>query len=302
VSTTVTETAATQSVEFLEVGTQLRLRPYISSDGLIRLEIHPELSTGTVEVSENFTLPRKNVTQVTTNVMIRDGATLVIGGLLREDLNMDTSQIPLFGSLPVVGPLFRRKTDKTTRDEVIVLITPRIVWEPKFNCEGEYADCEGHQQHAIMADKMSHISRVHYGRRYRRLAKAAWVAGDAVAALRYINMSIHFNRLDRESIQLRSEIIAYSGVGDRTVDSHLHEGLYPWEHPCGANRLENWVLDELHGPHTHLNQQGAPVPDPGQPGPRSDVVIPEPIIVEEQLPLPPARPAPLPEPIAPEGT
>ncbi|MCA9269575.1 MAG: hypothetical protein KDA41_13935, partial [Planctomycetales bacterium] len=184
ISTTVTETASTQSVEFLEVGTQLRLRPFISNDGLIRMEVHPELSTGNVAVSDNFTLPNKTVTQVTTNVMIRDGATLVIGGLLREDLERNATQLPVLGSLPWIGPAFRRQDDKTNRDEIIVLITPRIVWEPRFNCEGEYADCEFHQTHAIFADKMSHISRVHYGRNYRRLAKAAWAAGDAHKALK----------------------------------------------------------------------------------------------------------------------
>jgi type IV pilus assembly protein PilQ len=274
VSTTVTETSATQSVEFLEVGTQLRLRPYISSDGMIRLEVHPELSTGTVEVSDNFTLPNKTVTQVTTNVMVRDGATLVIGGLIREDLQTDTEQIPLLGSLPVVGPLFRSRTDKTQRDEIIVLITPRIVWEPRFNCEGEYADCEFHQQHAIMADKMSPISRDFFGRKYRRLAKAAWVAGDAKAALRYANLSIHFNRLDRETIHLRSEIIAQSGLGDHNVFTHLKPGLYPWQHPVGGAALTDWVLDELHGPHTHLGQEAAPFDDPGVSGPSRDVGVP----------------------------
>ncbi len=274
ISTTVTETAATQSVEFLEVGTQLRLRPYISNDGMIRLEIHPELSTGTVEVTDNFTLPRKNVTQVTTNVMVRDGATLVIGGLLREDLNKDVSQIPLLGSLPWVGPVFQHQTDTTTRDEVIVLVTPRIVWEPRFNCEGEYADCEAHQQHSVMADKMSHITRVYYGRRYRRLAKAAWMAGDAGPALRYINMSIHFNPLDRESIQLRSEIVANSPYGDATVDSHLREGLRPCLDHGAAKRYPNWVFDELQGPHTHVGQEPAPVQDQGATGYRSDIFAP----------------------------
>ena len=273
VSTTVTETSATQSVEFLEVGTQLRLRPFISSDGLIRLEVHPELSTGTVEVSDNFTLPNKTVTQVTTNVMVRDGSTLVIGGLLREDLQKETEQIPLLGSLPVVGPLFRSKTDKTTRDEIIVLITPRIVWEPQFNCEGEYADCEFHQQHAILADKMSPVSRNFYGRKYGRLAKAAWVAGDAKAALRYANFAIHFNPLDRETIRLRSEIIAESGLGDRNVHTHLKEGLLPWQHPVGSATLTDWVLDDIHGPHTHLGQEPAPVVDQGVTGPSRDLEI-----------------------------
>ena len=271
VSTTVTETSATQSVEFLEVGTQLRLRPFISSDGLIRLEIHPELSTGTVEVSDNFTLPNKTVTQVTTNVMVRDGATVVIGGLLREELHMETEQIPLLGSLPVVGPLFRSKNDRTTRDEIVVLITPRIVWEPQVNCEGEYVNCEGHQQHAIMADKMSPVSRNFFGRKYRRLAKAAWVAGDAKAALRYINLSIHFNSLDRQSVQLRSEIIAQSGIGDYNVHTHLKEGLYPWQHPVGSAGLTNWVLDDIHGPHTHLGQEPAQVVDPGVSGASRDL-------------------------------
>ncbi len=292
VSTTVTETASTQSVEFLEVGTQLRLRPFISNDGLVRLEIHPELSTGTVEVSENFTLPNKTVTQVTTNVMVRDGATLVIGGLLREDLESNSTQIPLLGSLPYVGPLFRRTTDKTSRDEIIVLITPRIVWEPKFNCEGEYANCEFHQQHAVMADKMSHVSRVYYGRRYKRLAKAAWVAGDAQGALRFVNMSIQFNRLDREAVQLRSQIVANSPYGDQTIDWHLKEGLVPWTHPFAGKRLNNWVLDELHGPHTPLGQERAPVHQQGQSGPTSQLVMPQLALPQEIIEVPPGEPLP----------
>ena len=86
VSTTVTENASTQSIEFLEVGTQLRIRPYIFSDGTIRLEVHPELSTGDVRVVEGFTLPDKEVTQVTTNIMCRDGSTVIIGGLISSTL------------------------------------------------------------------------------------------------------------------------------------------------------------------------------------------------------------------------
>ena len=87
VSTTITETSSSQSVEFLELGAQLRLRPFISTDGLIRMEVHPELSDGSVEAKSGFTLPNKEVTQVTTNIMVRDGCTVVIGGLMREQLD-----------------------------------------------------------------------------------------------------------------------------------------------------------------------------------------------------------------------
>src|SRR5262249_18307149 len=83
VSTTVTPTSSTQTINFLSIGTILRIRPYIGDDGLIRLEVHPELSTGTVTVQGNFSLPNKTVTQVTTNVLCPDACTVVIGGLIR---------------------------------------------------------------------------------------------------------------------------------------------------------------------------------------------------------------------------
>ena len=58
VSTTVTESSSTQTINFLSVGTLLRMRPYIGNDGLIRLEVHPELSTGTVQVQQVCRCPK----------------------------------------------------------------------------------------------------------------------------------------------------------------------------------------------------------------------------------------------------
>ncbi|HYW78731.1 MAG TPA: hypothetical protein VE890_04105, partial [Thermoguttaceae bacterium] len=151
VSTTQTETSTTQSVEFLKTGTVLRLRPFIATDGLIRMEIHPELSSGSVEVKDGFTLPNKEVTQVTTNIMIRDGCTAVIGGLIREELETTTSQVPLFGSLPLIGVAFRNKSETIERQEVIVLITPRIVYEPASSLEGNEVACEVRRRQAVYA-------------------------------------------------------------------------------------------------------------------------------------------------------
>ncbi|RMG04165.1 MAG: hypothetical protein D6741_01430, partial [Planctomycetota bacterium] len=94
VSTTITETSSSQSVEFLKVGAQLILRPFVSPDGLIRMEVHPELSTGSVEVTNSMTVPNKETTQVTTNIMVPDGKTVVIGGLMREDLKSSGNQVP----------------------------------------------------------------------------------------------------------------------------------------------------------------------------------------------------------------
>jgi type IV pilus assembly protein PilQ len=265
VSTTVTENAATETIEFLELGTQLRLRPFVAEDGMIRLEIHPELSTGDVEVREGFTIPDKDVTQVTTNVMIRDGATVVIGGLIREDLKNSTSQVPLLGSLPLAGVAFRRKTEEIDREEIIILITPHIVYEPKLACDGEQALTEYYHRQSIYRDKMSPIGTRFYGRRCYRLAAAAWANGDASRALRYINWSLQFDPMSVQATSLRAEIVSNSPEGDRNAYRHLREGLAPWQYPLGGRHLPFWIFDEL-GALPELNQP-APIPyDRGTPG------------------------------------
>jgi type IV pilus assembly protein PilQ len=124
-TTTVTESASTQTVEFLKTGTRLVFRPYIGNDGYIRMEVHPEDSSGGLQTAAN--LPFKITTEVTANVMVRDGHTIVIGGLFRESSEISRAQTPFLGNLPLAGPLFRQQRDVTTREEVIILLTPHII-------------------------------------------------------------------------------------------------------------------------------------------------------------------------------
>ena len=124
ITTTVTQNAQTQTVQFLDTGTNLIFRPYIGDDGYVRMEIHPEDSSGGL-TSAN--LPYKVTTEVTSNVMVKDGHTIVIGGLFREASSSARSQVPGLGDIPVAGSLFRNKTDQTTRQEIIILLTPHIV-------------------------------------------------------------------------------------------------------------------------------------------------------------------------------
>jgi type IV pilus assembly protein PilQ len=113
-----------QSVDFLDTGTRLIFRPYIGDDGYIRMEVHPEDSSGGLTQAN---LPFKITTELTSNVLVKDGNTVVIGGLFRESSQSSRSQIPGFGNLPGVGVLFRSQTDATTREEIIVLLTPHII-------------------------------------------------------------------------------------------------------------------------------------------------------------------------------
>ena len=124
ITTTLTETSATQSVEFLETGTKLVFRPFVSRDGYVRMEIHPEDSAGGVDARG---LPSKVTTQVTSNVLVKDGHTIVIGGLFRESTTVARSQVPILGNIPLLGAAFRRQSDTTVREEIIILLTPHIV-------------------------------------------------------------------------------------------------------------------------------------------------------------------------------
>lgn len=274
VSTTVTETSTSQTVEFLEVGALLRLRPFISSDGLIRMEVHPELSDGTVKIEQGFTLPEKEVTQVTTNIMVADGCTVVIGGLMRENLVTVRNQIPLLGNLPLVGVAFRTSKETTERREVLVLITPRIVYEPGTCIEGDKAAGEAHRRQSVYFDKMSTFNKRSIARRYFRLAQSAWAAGQRDKALRWAEMAVHFDSLNRAAIELRSDIWTGRRDGDHTLAAELATGAMPGSpaNPLDAEQMPDWLIDQLQtappvaGPNHPL--------DPGRPGGHRDIAVP----------------------------
>jgi hypothetical protein len=156
------------------------------------------------------------------------------------------TQVPFFGSLPVIGPAFRRSTQNKERREIIVLITPHIVYEPEIGIQGDKAAREFHHRHMVYADKLSPIGKRHLGRRYFHKAQTAWHKGDQQRALWLINLSIHFDPLSRAAIDLRSDITSNNAQGDHT-DVHPPR-LGPGLHPLDGELLAPWVVDELGRP------------------------------------------------------
>lgn len=141
-NTTSTETATTQTVEFLEVGTELAVRPFVSKNGLIRLELRPQVSSFTLRNTTDsggatITIPDEDTTEMTTNVMVRDGQTVVLGGLFTETTTASRRQVPLLGNIPMIGQAFRGNDDSTRRSEIIFLITPSIVNDTILTEAGE---------------------------------------------------------------------------------------------------------------------------------------------------------------------
>jgi type II secretory pathway component GspD/PulD (secretin) len=122
VVTTVDNTVI-QSVEFLDTGAQLRITPTITSDSQVLMQIHPELSDGVIQNG----LPSKSTTQVSSQVLIPDGQTLFIGGLIRTRDELVRKGVPVLVRLPVLGGLFGRTSHTVRKSEIVVLITPHIV-------------------------------------------------------------------------------------------------------------------------------------------------------------------------------
>jgi type II secretory pathway component GspD/PulD (secretin) len=121
--TTATESAVLQSVEFLDTGTQLFLTPHVIDDDRVIMEIHPEVSDGIVIDG----LPSKNTAEVTTSLMAPDGGTIFIGGLIRDRKEDIKNRVPVLGSIPLLGALFSKTTNMTSRTEIVILITPHII-------------------------------------------------------------------------------------------------------------------------------------------------------------------------------
>jgi len=111
-------------VKFLQTGTQLVFRPYIGNDGYIRMDIYPKDSTA--ELNSDG-VPDETTTELRTNIVVKDGETIVLGGLFRDVVSTTRNQIPLLGDIPIIGALFRGTTDTTQREEVIILLTPHVI-------------------------------------------------------------------------------------------------------------------------------------------------------------------------------
>jgi type II secretion system protein D len=112
------------------VGIEMLVRPSISSDGFVRMEIAPQisaLSSQVTQISEDFAAPIINTREVQTTVTVRNGETVVIGGLIQAFNDNRNTSVPLFGDLPGVGWLFRTREKTNRRTELLVVLTPRII-------------------------------------------------------------------------------------------------------------------------------------------------------------------------------
>lgn len=121
--------SVSEDIRFIDVGIMLNVTPTINDDGFITMKIRPEISsrTGTLTTPTNNEIPLVNTTYIETSVIVKDGVTIVLGGLRRDDLSEDHRGVPYLMDIPLIGNAFKSKGDSMTRKEILILITPKIV-------------------------------------------------------------------------------------------------------------------------------------------------------------------------------
>ena len=210
----VTQTSTTQRVEFLETGTRLVFRPFVGEDGFVRLEIHPEDSDGGVNAEG---LPFKDTAEVTTNVLVRSGQTIVIGGLFRERVQSIEKKVPWLGDIWMVGNLFRSTQEIAGREEIIVMLTPHVL-DPGEDTEGLAGTAGGLVRTGALAGT------------YTYTARSLADAGDLGGSLMFLEASRGLDPFRAELPGLKLDAVdrLVPAFADRAVDARIMDQVFRW--------------------------------------------------------------------------
>jgi general secretion pathway protein D len=125
-STDVTSTLVNQ-IEYKDTGVQLSVKPRVTPGGLVQMEIDQEVSTAIPTESSNLDSPTFKTRQITSNVAVRSNQAVVLGGLIQNTSNEGNTGVPGLYGLPVIGPLFGKRTKDADRTELVVVLTPRVI-------------------------------------------------------------------------------------------------------------------------------------------------------------------------------
>ncbi len=260
-STTATETSTTQTVEFLDTGTQLAFRPFIANDGMIRMELRPSVSTGVIRNGTDsngsaVTIPDEITQEITTNVLVRDGSTIVLGGLFKESTTLSRQQVPVIGDIPIIGAPFRGHEDSTQRSEIIFMITPTIVSDKSLLDDGERALEYTERVRAGTRQGLLPWSRERTTAKLNLEAEELAREGQREQALWKLRRSLELHPNQPDAIRMRERL---SGEQDRWPSRELLDEII---HQRMEKSMQDWPQPPVAPPVPVLNSGGPPAPTP----------------------------------------
>ena len=118
------------SVQFKQFGVSLAFTPTVLADGVINMEVAPEVSAIDVSAGvtiNNIRVPGLQTRRARTTVELRDGESFALAGLIRRDFSDTVRQFPILGSIPIIGTLFRSTSFQKDDTELVIIVTPRLV-------------------------------------------------------------------------------------------------------------------------------------------------------------------------------
>jgi type II secretory pathway component GspD/PulD (secretin) len=221
-TSTQTQTSTTTSVSFLETGTRLVFRPYIADDGYIRMDIYPKDSDGSLKSND---IPDEVTTELRTNVIVKDGETVVIGGLFRDSVLTSKSQVPVLGNLPIVGAVFRGTRDTVSREEVIIMLTPHIIEEPSETAPGDRADDirmkMNAARHGLQSIDAARLAEDAYARAARN-----YLEGDLENAVFNVKLALQMRPTYLEALRLQERMIAENDPAElKRIESLVEQAI-----------------------------------------------------------------------------
>jgi general secretion pathway protein D len=116
-----------------EIGVILSVTPSINPDGYVRMQVEPTLSKLSAQKDQpavGVETPRIIQRTANTTVTVRDGQTIVIGGLINESYEYQVDKIPILGDIPLIGLLFRSEYEELIRTELVIVLTPHVITSP----------------------------------------------------------------------------------------------------------------------------------------------------------------------------
>jgi general secretion pathway protein D len=133
--TRLTDTGQTiNTIEYEDIGIILEVTPHINPDGLVIMDVSPEISAttaDTVPISETVNAAVFAKRSSVSRVSVHDGQTIVIGGLVKDQLTESVEKVPLLGDIPILGAAFRNTEKDKEKTELLIFLTPYVVTRPE---------------------------------------------------------------------------------------------------------------------------------------------------------------------------
>ncbi|MFP6584152.1 MAG: secretin N-terminal domain-containing protein [Candidatus Hydrogenedentota bacterium] len=225
---------STTRVDFISVGTVLRVMPRITQDGKILMDISSEDSSFVIRdiVSNDqiTTVPEKTQNLAETQVLAEDGQTIIIGGLRTSHFNDTTSKVPILGDIPILGRLFRNTLDAHAHKELLIFITPTII-DGRTQPEAyRMAVLDQQLADTLSADRKSDLERAMDNFFHKDISVSIGQHGTIMADAKMTDLdalreSLHNDSNNGKTVIIRSHPRAEPGIADAVVELSMEAGL-----------------------------------------------------------------------------